>query len=288
MNGLNDLSLMAFLRRSMPSTLVHTFHFRLSRQAVLFLASIATFGSAGCSDDLDPGKSMASGGATNIASGGSTSSGGAASGGANTSSGGSASSGGTASSGGAASSGGTSSGGSDTLGAGGTNEGTGGAVDAGEFTITSAELAEGDLFMDKNTCASGSFQGAPAPSFEWSGAPEGTQSFALVMIDKTLVDGGSSLGYHSAFWNLPATVTSLPAAYKSADLSGAQVINNGYLGPCPNVDPSMPHTYVFTLYALPDATITLGNTLNAAFIQTLEDAALDTATLSGLSAANGP
>jgi len=177
--------------------------------------------------------------------------------------------------------------GEDSSGGADTSESSGG--NQGEFMLLSAEFSEGDMIPDANTCASGSFQDAPAPSFSWTGVPEGTQSFAMVMIDETLVDMGDMLGYHSAFWNLPGSVTELPAGFQPGDLSGAMVINRGYLGPCPMLGTvPTPHTYVFTLYALPEASITLGNTLNAAFIQTLEDAALSTATLSGHSSAGLP
>jgi phosphatidylethanolamine-binding protein (PEBP) family uncharacterized protein len=172
-------------------------------------------------------------------------------------------------------------------GTGGTASGGTGGAAGGDFTLTSAAFEDGAAIPDENTCASGDFIGAPAPGFAWSGQPEGTQSFALVMIDKTLVDAGDQLGYHSAFWNLPASVTSLPAAYRPADLQGAQTINNGYLGPCPNFGGgNAEHTYVFTLYALPEATITLGNTLDAAFIATLEAEALAEAELTGTSSAS--
>jgi phosphatidylethanolamine-binding protein (PEBP) family uncharacterized protein len=57
------------------------------------------------------------------------------------------------------------------------------------------------------------------------------------------------------------------------------VINGGYLGPCPSGED---HEYTFTLYAL-DEEITLGTTLNAAFITTLEAASLGEATLTGTS-----
>ncbi len=163
----------------------------------------------------------------------------------------------------------------------------------GEFTFTSAEFMDGENLPDPYTCASGDFFGAPSPSFSWSGAPEGTMSYAMVMIDKSLVDYGDQNGYHSAFWNLPADVTSLPIDLASApEIMAANVVNNGYLGPCPTLGPMggdappLPHTYVFTLYALPEATIELGNMVNAQFIQTLEEAALASVELSCTSSAS--
>ncbi len=164
--------------------------------------------------------------------------------------------------------------------------GTGGR-EGGGFVLTSTEFEDGGQIPDAHTCASGDFFGAPAPSLAWSGAPDATQSFALVFIDETLVDAGDQLGYHSAFWNLPASVMSLPAAFGPTDLGGAQTINDGYLGPCPNFGGGTEeHTYVLTLYALPESTIALGVTLDAQFIQTLEAAALASAELRATSTAS--
>lgn len=255
--------------------------------ALLALALTSPLAVVGCSSTVTPtpgtGGSPATGGTVGVGgtSAGGTASGGTASGG--TASGGTAS-GGTAS--GGAGTGGTATGGSGTGGAGTGGTGTGGAGTgggaSGDFVLTSGELEEGAAFPEANTCAGGggTLNFGTSLSFAWEGFPAETQSFAMVMLDETLVGQGSNLGYHSAFWNLPASVTSLEAGFLAPDLSGADVINAGYLGPCPGGDM---HDYTFTLYALPDAEITLGSTLNDAFIQTLEDAALDTATLSGTS-----
>jgi len=161
---------------------------------------------------------------------------------------------------------------------------------SGEFALTSAEFTDGATIPDAHTCAAPEGLSAPSPSFSWSGAPDGTQSFALVMIDETLVGMGNSMGYHSALWNLPATVTSLPVGLGPEDLMGAMTVNNGYFGPCPGFSTGQgeevePHTYIFTLYALPEPTVAVQQPLDAAFIQTLETAALATATLSGTSTA---
>jgi len=194
-------------------------------------------------------------------SGGATGTGGAGSGGAGTGgtqagSGGSASGG--AASGGAQATGGETATGGDTASGGG--DGSGGDEGGGEFTFTSAEITEGMPFPEKHTCAGGggTFSFGLAPSFEWTDAPTGTMSFAMVMIDKTLVDGDNVLGYHSAFWNVAPSVTSLPAEFGVSDLGqGAQSIQNGYLGPCPGGEL---HTYEFHMYALPMATYTVAGT----------------------------
>ncbi len=167
----------------------------------------------------------------------------------------------------------------------------------GGFVFTSAEFMDGMDLPEDYTCASPEgFSGAHSPSFTWSGAPAETQSFAMIMIDKTLVDDGVSTGYHSALWDLPATVTSLPTQspmdLKSmVEAEGGKVINNGYLGPCPglaNPPPPPPHTYVFMLYAMPEATTAgVGQMLSADFVTTFEDAALAKVELSCTSSAMG-
>lgn len=218
-------------------------------------AGAAVLGLPACSSE-EPGSGTGSGGASSGGSDG-TASGGAASGGAAS---GGASSGGAASGGaasGGAASGGAASGGGPATGGG---DGSGGDSGGGEFTLTSEEITEGMPFPEEHTCAGGggTFGFGLAPSFEWSGAPEGTLSFAMVMIDKTLVDEGNMLGYHSAFWNVAPTVTSLPAEFGVSDLGqGAQAIQNGYLGPCPGGEL---HTYEFHMYALPMATYTVTGT----------------------------
>ena len=101
-----------------------------------------------------------------------------------------------------------------------------------------------------------------SPELLWSGVPEGTRSFALIL------DDADSQGFvHWVIYNIPASATGLPARLppvaRLQDASvqgpndfavsagrafpgGATVNGLGYDGPCP----PKPHTYVFTLYAL--------------------------------------
>ena len=95
-----------------------------------------------------------------------------------------------------------------------------------------------------------------SPALNWSNAPPGTKSFALVLFDETANFG------HWAVYNIPATVNRLPAGVKpgnvaatwmqAADDAGVQ----GYFGPCPPLGTL--HRYVFTIYAL-DTTLDLRN-----------------------------
>jgi Raf kinase inhibitor-like YbhB/YbcL family protein len=89
-----------------------------------------------------------------------------------------------------------------------------------------------------------------SPPLEWSGAPAGTQGFALVLADP---DAPGGTFYHWAIYDLPPTVTSLPAHYPPETRDHIrQALNDfgrrGYGGPCPPAGPA--HHYHFTLYAL--------------------------------------
>ena len=99
------------------------------------------------------------------------------------------------------------------------------------------------------------YGGNKSPPLSWSGAPEGTVSFALIMED---ADAGNFS--HWVIFNIPATVFELaenqPYTATIAGI-GPQSINDfpgvGYGGPSP---PSGVHHYYFRLYAL-DITLNL-------------------------------
>ncbi len=252
-------------------------------------------GSSGASVGGNAGSGGASTGGTASGGTGGTASGGTGGAGAtgNISSGGTSTGGGVATggTGGSGAAGGTA--GTGGNGSGGT-AGTGGGSGDGDFTLTSNELEDGGEFPEEHTCAGGGSAGPSGPNFgeaislEWSGFPAETESFALIMLDETLVNDGDSLGYHSAFWNVPTTVTSLPTGSWVDALMDASTISDGYLGPCPNFGGSTmeEHTYTFTLYALPDETIDLGSSLDANFVDTVESMAIDSVTLTGESDAS--
>lgn len=274
------------------------------------VALLLAVGLAGCSDasSSDENPSGAGGGGADTSSGG-AGNGGASSGGAGT---GGVGTGGQTGVGGLLSdaTGGEGSGGTPTGGTGGgfgsggdTGEAAGGSGTggtSGTFTLTSSALPDMGEFPDINTCAgdAGNMGFGEAIPLEWSGFPSETMSFALTMIDVTLVDGDDNyLGCHSAFWNVPVTTTSLPAADWSSALDGAMSIRDGYLGPCPNFGGGTKEdTYVFTLYALGEATLTdpalneqaFGNITSCnALRDALDTAALASVTLTGTSSAVG-
>jgi hypothetical protein len=104
-----------------------------------------------------------------------------------------------------------------------------------------------------------------SPELSWSGAPEGTKTFALILHDP---DAPHSGGYtHWVLFNLPATLNQVPENVPQASQfpgGGIQGRNDagksGYTGPCP---PSGSHRYYFHFYAV-DRQLDLGaNTTKA-------------------------
>ena len=209
---------------------------------------------------------MPSGGAS--ASGG-AGSGGAASGGSNT--------------GGVADSGGTSSGGAQ--GSGGSQVGSGGDVASGGmealgFSFHSSAWMDSE--MNNEACTAEAVETCPlypqmnvaemiggdneSPSFEWEGAPEGTQSYAIVLHDL-------SNGFvHWALWDIPATTTMLPASLPSGspvpEAGGAKQASIGggaYFG-----SGACEHVYEHRLYALSSATLSVGGNMASAVHTALE------------------
>jgi Raf kinase inhibitor-like YbhB/YbcL family protein len=91
-----------------------------------------------------------------------------------------------------------------------------------------------------------------SPPLQWSGAPAGTRSFALVCDDP---DAPMGTWVHWVIYGLAATANGLPEKVPTAELlpGGArQGLNDfrrtGYGGPLP--PPGKAHRYFFKLYAL--------------------------------------
>lgn len=199
------------------------------------------------------GGGLASGGA---ASGGGPGSGGAASGGAM--SGGATSAGGATSGGAANSGGGTSSGGVESAGGAATGgDGSGGSA-SDEFLLSGAEW-EG---VNNDDCTKEITEPCPtyplestnfgspekniSPEMSWSGAPEGTLSFAVVLSD---LSNGQA---HWVIYDIPADVTvlakGLPAMSPLTDPEGAKQIS--FSGPAYFGSGACGNVYEHRLYAL--------------------------------------
>ena len=104
-----------------------------------------------------------------------------------------------------------------------------------------------------------------SPPLEWSNAPKGTVTFALIMHDmgpdpKRVLDPNKLDVTHWVLFDIPAATSSLPEGIRpdtavEGGVQGANVHDvNGYQAPCPRG--VGPHYYVFDLYAL-DAKLNL-------------------------------
>jgi len=127
------------------------------------------------------------------------------------------------------------------------------------FTLTSTAFAPNGPIPAKYTC-----EGADtSPPLEWSGAPSGIRSFALIVDDPDAPDPAKPqrVYVHWVVYNILASATKLPEnAAKSGLPSGAVQGSNDwgkqtYGGPCP---PIGRHRYFFKLSAL-DTELKLNN-----------------------------
>jgi Raf kinase inhibitor-like YbhB/YbcL family protein len=140
------------------------------------------------------------------------------------------------------------------------------------FTLSSPEIKAGGRIADAQVFNGFGCQGANiSPALSWSGAPKGTQSFALMVHDPDAPTGSG--WWHWVVYNIPASATSLPANAGNTQnmlLPGGAVQGRtdfgttGYGGPCP--PPGEPHHYYFRLYALKVPKLDLPKDATAAFI----------------------
>lgn len=116
------------------------------------------------------------------------------------------------------------------------------------FTLTSPDIAEGQqLSSDFVFQGFGCEGGNVAPTLEWSGAPEGTESFAVTVYDPDAPTGSG--WWHWFAFNIPTDVTSLLGG---GEVNGVELTNDygaiGFGGACP--PPGEVHRYKFTAHAL--------------------------------------
>ncbi|HEV2819958.1 MAG TPA: YbhB/YbcL family Raf kinase inhibitor-like protein [Solirubrobacteraceae bacterium] len=86
-----------------------------------------------------------------------------------------------------------------------------------------------------------------SPALVWSGVPDGTRSFAVVVHDPDapLVDGFT----HWVAYNIPGDATGLPEGGEGATAGKNSFGNQGYNGPAPPPGHGR-HHYYFWVYAL--------------------------------------
>ncbi len=114
---------------------------------------------------------------------------------------------------------------------------------ASAFTLTSPAINDDGTLPVEYTCdGDGS-----TPALTWSGAPAGTQSYAVIMHH---VAGPADVHWYWVLYDIPASVTSLPK-----DVSGVGVLGNNYNTGRAEYSPPCskgpgPKEYTYTVYAL--------------------------------------
>jgi Raf kinase inhibitor-like YbhB/YbcL family protein len=112
------------------------------------------------------------------------------------------------------------------------------------FKLISSAFEEGKPIPAKYTCDSSNI----SPPLSWSGFPEKTKSFAIIMDDP---DAPMGTWVHGVIYNIPGTVVSFEEKKNVVQINANSGLNSweeqGYNGPCP---PGGTHRYNFKLYAL--------------------------------------
>jgi Raf kinase inhibitor-like YbhB/YbcL family protein len=128
---------------------------------------------------------------------------------------------------------------------------------AAEFGLSSPVIKDGGTIGSEQVYSGfGCSGGNVSPELHWRNAPKETKSFALTVYDPDAPTGSG--WWHWLIFNIPATVTNLPANGGKVDGGGAlkgtiqsttDFGRPGYGGPCPPPGDT-PHRYIFTVYAL--------------------------------------
>lgn len=152
------------------------------------------------------------------------------------------------------------------------------ATPALSMGLSSPDVVNGQLGAAQAWNGDGCAGGNRSPALSWWGAPPGTRSYAIAMVD---LDAAGRKGFWQWLaYNLPPTTTSLPAGVATVEITPVglpkpsqalpvgmvQALNGyhvpGYGGPCPPKGES--HRYQITVYALNKASLDLASDQPAA------------------------
>lgn len=121
------------------------------------------------------------------------------------------------------------------------------------MNLTSGSFESGDPIPDRHTCDGDNV----SPPLAWTGVPDDTEAFALIVDDPDAPNGVFS---HWVLYDMVSGHRALDEALSPGKVGDAGVEgrndfgNRRYEGPCPPTGPA--HTYYFRLYAL-DAPLNL-------------------------------
>lgn len=116
--------------------------------------------------------------------------------------------------------------------------------------LSSSAYGNGGAIPTRYTCAGEGL----SPPLAWSGAPEGTRSFTLVLYDRDATDASNPRlpWVHWLLYDIPANIHGLAEGEAKNPPAGSRGGENswkrsGYGSPCP---PRGSHRYALVLYAL--------------------------------------
>jgi len=116
-----------------------------------------------------------------------------------------------------------------------------------KLTLISPDIKQGKPIPEIHSLKAGN----KPPKLSWSGAPEGTESFVLIVDDP---DAPGKTWVHWVVFNIPADMTSVPNLLRKKELPNGikqgktDFKEIGYDGPYPPFGPA--HRYFFKVYAL--------------------------------------
>ena len=114
------------------------------------------------------------------------------------------------------------------------------------FTLTSNDITDGGVLPDAQVQA----RGNRSPHLKWSGAPEGTKSYAVTCYDPDAPTGSGF--WHWTVANIPADVTEIAAGgpLPSGAVEGRTDFGEPGFGGAAPPPGHGPHRYIFTVFAV--------------------------------------
>ena len=146
-------------------------------------------------------------------------------------------------------------------------------VNASDFVLTSPTIGSSSFLSEKQVFNGFGCTGEnQSPALKWTGAPNGTKSFAVTVYDPDAPTGSG--WWHWVVYNIPGSVTELQenaGKLDSKQLPAGAIQGrtdygtHAFGGACPPVG-DKPHRYIFTVYALKTEKIEVPPDASAALI----------------------